>query len=78
MTENMVLLNLEKSRRRWFEMYNTTKPYKKDILRMIRTTWETPYVSVKGDGIILKKLVPSTTKSLISLENELSSVLAKI
>ena len=31
-------------------MYNSIKPYKKDILELIKQTWETPYVSVK-DGI---------------------------
>ena len=27
-------------------MYNPTKPYKKEILRTIETTWHSPYVSV--------------------------------
>lgn len=31
-------------------MYNTAKPYKKNILELIKQTWETPYVSVK-DGV---------------------------
>lgn len=31
-------------------MYNPTKPYKRDILELIKQTWETPYVSVK-DGV---------------------------
>lgn len=31
-------------------MYDPTKPYKKDILELIKQTWETPYVSVK-DGV---------------------------
>lgn len=30
-------------------MYDPTKPYKKQILELIKKTWETPYVSVKGD-----------------------------
>lgn len=30
-------------------MYDPTKPYKKQILELIKQTWETPYVSVKGD-----------------------------
>lgn len=29
-------------------MYNPTKPYKKNILSLIKKTWETPYVSVKA------------------------------
>ncbi len=38
-------------------MYDSTKPYKKQILELIKQTWETPYVSVKGDDypIIEKK-----------------------
>jgi len=38
-------------------MYDSTKPYKKQILELIKQTWETPYVSVKGDiyPIIEKK-----------------------
>lgn len=28
-------------------MYDTTKPYKEQILELIKQTWETPYVSVK-------------------------------
>ncbi len=37
-------------------MYDSTKPYKKQILSIIKQTWETPYVSVRG-GIspIIKK-----------------------
>ncbi len=35
-------------------MYDPTKPYKKQILELIKQTWETPYVSVK-DGIVEKK-----------------------
>lgn len=35
-------------------MYDPTKPYKKQILELIKQTWETPYVSVK-DGIVKKK-----------------------
>lgn len=31
-------------------MYDPIKPYKKNILELIKKTWETPYVSVK-DGI---------------------------
>lgn len=30
-------------------MYDPTKPYKENILELIQQTWETPYVSVKGD-----------------------------
>jgi phosphoribosylformylglycinamidine cyclo-ligase len=30
-------------------MYNPTKPYKKQILKLIKQTWKTPYVSVRGD-----------------------------
>lgn len=29
-------------------MYDTTKPYKKEIVKLIRETWETPYVSVRN------------------------------
>lgn len=29
-------------------MYNPTKPYKEKILSLIKSTWETPYVSVKA------------------------------
>lgn len=35
-------------------MYNSTKPYKKEILRLIQKTWETPYVSVEN-SIVKKK-----------------------
>ncbi len=35
-------------------MYNPTKPYKKEILRLIQKTWETPYISAKNQ-IIKKK-----------------------
>ena len=35
-------------------MYNPTKPYKKEILKLIRKTWETPYVSVKNQ-LVKKK-----------------------
>lgn len=34
-------------------MYEPTKPYKKEILKLIQKTWETPYVSVHNQ--ILKK-----------------------
>src|SRR3989338_417501 len=29
-----------------FNMYNPTKPYKHEILRLIESTWNTPYVTV--------------------------------
>jgi len=35
-------------------MYDTTKPYKNQILELIKSSWETPYVSVKN-GIVEKK-----------------------
>jgi len=35
-------------------MYNPEKPYTKEILRLIRRTHDTPYVSVK-DGLVMKK-----------------------
>jgi len=35
-------------------MYDTTKPYIGEILRLIRETWETPFVSVR-DGLLHKK-----------------------
>ena len=37
-------------------MYDTTKPYKKQILELIRETWETPYDSVKSPGVFCKKV----------------------
>jgi len=38
-------------------MYNPTKPYKKQILEIIKQTWKTPYISVRGGvySIIEKK-----------------------
>lgn len=37
-------------------MYNTTKPYKHQILRLIESTWKTPYVKVeKGQYAIITK-----------------------
>ena len=37
-------------------MYDTTKPYKKQILELIKKTWKTPYVSVeKGTYPVIKK-----------------------
>jgi len=35
-------------------MYDSTKPYKKQILKLIQKTWETPYVSAKNQ-IVTKK-----------------------
>ena len=35
-------------------MYDSTKPYKKQILELVQQTWETPYISVK-DGVVEKK-----------------------
>jgi len=35
-------------------MYDSTKPYRKEILKLIRKTWDTPFVSVK-DNVIKKK-----------------------
>lgn len=35
-------------------MYDSTKPYKRRILKLIKQTWETPYVSVKNQ-IVKKK-----------------------
>ncbi len=35
-------------------MYDPTKPYKNEILKLIKQTWETPYVSVK-EGVVKKK-----------------------
>ncbi|MDO8517654.1 MAG: AIR synthase-related protein [Nanoarchaeota archaeon] len=35
-------------------MYDTTKPYKNQILELIKSSWETPYVSVKN-GVVEKK-----------------------
>ncbi len=35
-------------------MYDSEKPYTKEILRLIKRTHETPYVSVK-DGLVIKK-----------------------
>jgi len=38
-------------------MYNPTKPYKENILNLIKQTWKTPYLSIKEDvySIIRKK-----------------------
>lgn len=35
-------------------MYNPTKPYKNQIIELVKQTWNTPYVSVKN-GIVRKK-----------------------
>src|SRR3989344_1140367 len=35
-------------------MYNPSKPYIEDLQKLVKTTWETPYVSVRG-GVIKKK-----------------------
>ncbi len=35
-------------------MYDSTKPYKKEILKLIQKTWNTPYISVKNQ-IVKKK-----------------------
>lgn len=35
-------------------MYDPTKPYKKQIIKIIETTWNTPYAKVK-DGLVFKK-----------------------
>ena len=35
-------------------MYNPTKPYKKEILKLIQKTWKTPYISVKNH-VVKKK-----------------------
>ena len=35
-------------------MYDSTKPYKNEILKLIKQTWKTPYVSVE-DGVVKKK-----------------------
>lgn len=35
-------------------MYNPTKPYKKEVIKFIKQTWETPYVSLKN-GVVKKK-----------------------
>ncbi|MBI2515076.1 hypothetical protein HYV91_02760 [Candidatus Wolfebacteria bacterium] len=35
-------------------MYNPTKPYKDEIVSLVRQTWETPYALVK-DGVLYKK-----------------------
>ena len=36
-------------------MYNTTKPYNKDISDLIKQTWQTPYLSVRRHGIFTQK-----------------------
>jgi phosphoribosylformylglycinamidine cyclo-ligase len=36
-------------------MYDSTKPYKNQILKLIEKTWKTPYLSVKN-GVFKKKL----------------------
>jgi phosphoribosylformylglycinamidine cyclo-ligase len=35
-------------------MYDTTKPYKKQILELVKQTWETPYISLK-EGVVKEK-----------------------
>ncbi|MBI2667933.1 hypothetical protein HYX17_04165 [Candidatus Woesearchaeota archaeon] len=35
-------------------MYDTTKPHNKEISKLVKETWETPYVSIK-DGIAQRK-----------------------
>jgi len=35
-------------------MYDSTKPYRKEILELIRKTWDTPFISVK-DNVVKKK-----------------------
>jgi len=35
-------------------MYDTTKPYKKEILELVKQTWETPYISVR-DWLVKEK-----------------------
>ena len=35
-------------------MYDTTKPYNKEIIELIHKTWETPYISVINDCVIKK------------------------
>ncbi len=35
-------------------MYDPTKPYKKEILKLIQKTWETPYISVRNQ-VVKKK-----------------------
>src|SRR3989344_8943249 len=32
-------------------MYDATKPYKKEVLNLIKETWNTPYVSVKNNVV---------------------------
>ncbi|GBE19589.1 MAG TPA: hypothetical protein ENG87_04145 [Candidatus Pacearchaeota archaeon] len=44
-------------------MYDTTKPYTKQILELIKQTWETPYVSVKKEIIEKKFSHPETSSS---------------
>jgi phosphoribosylformylglycinamidine cyclo-ligase len=46
-------------------MYDPTKPCKKDILELIKQTWETPYVSVKTDA---KGVYPIIKKKFSYLE----------
>ena len=44
-------------------MYDTTKPYNKEISKLVKGTWETPYVSVKG-GITQRKFQYSDCTSV--------------
>ena len=39
-------------------MYDPTKPYKKQILKLIQKTWDTPYVSVKNQFVKKKFSFP--------------------
>jgi len=48
-------------------MYDTTKPYKKQILELIKQTWNTPYITVKESNpypIIHKKFLYSEADSV--------------
>ena len=48
-------------------MYDPTKPYKKQILELIKQTWNTPYVTVKEGNpypIIQKKFFYSEADSV--------------
>ncbi len=35
-------------------VYDTTKPYTQELLRLVKRTWETPFVSVRG-GLVRRK-----------------------
>ena len=50
-------------------MYDPKKPYKNEIIRMIKETWETPFVSI-NDGLITRKFEGVETDSTDGIGNK--------